>query len=84
MNHHSFVSQSAKSFQAKRRLFWVSSWVTATLTVLLATTVRSDSPIVPNNVPFPNPSGFAATFSTNGSIDLTNEFFQNLGTNGRR
>ena len=44
----------------------------------------SQSPTVPNNKPFPNPSGFAATFSTNGSIDLTNEFFQDLGTNGRR
>lgn len=38
---------------------------------------------LPNNVPFPNPSGSAATFSTNGSIDLGNEYFQVLGTNGR-
>jgi hypothetical protein len=34
-------------------------------------------------VPFPNPSGFAATFSSVGSIDLTGPFFQSLGTNGR-
>src|SRR5215813_13030698 len=34
-------------------------------------------------VPFPNPSGFAATFSPVGSIDLTGPFFQSLGTNGR-
>ena len=39
---------------------------------------------LPNNLPFPNPSGFAATFSRDGFIDLGNEFFQNLGTNGRR
>ena len=32
---------------------------------------------------FPNPSGMAATFSTSGSIDTTNPFFQSLGTNGR-
>ena len=38
---------------------------------------------LPNNFPFANGSGFAATYSTNGSVDLTNEFFQNLGTNGR-
>lgn len=38
---------------------------------------------LPNNLPFPNPSGFAATYSTDGSVDLGNEFFQNLGTNGR-
>jgi cytochrome c peroxidase len=38
---------------------------------------------LPNNVPFENPTGFAATYSTAGSVDLTNEFFQSLGTNGR-
>jgi hypothetical protein len=38
---------------------------------------------LPNNVPFPNPTGFAATYSTTGAVDLTNEFFQSLGTNGR-
>ncbi len=37
----------------------------------------------PDMVPFPNPTGFAATFSTTGSIDFSNPFFQNLGTNGR-
>src|ERR1041384_938409 len=40
--------------------------------------------VLPNGVPFRNESGFAATVSTAGSIDLTNEFFQDLGTNGRR
>ena len=34
-------------------------------------------------VPFPNPSGFAATFNPVGSIDLTGPFFQSVGTNGR-
>jgi hypothetical protein len=37
----------------------------------------------PDMVPFPNPTGFAATFSTTGSIDFSNPFFQSLGTNGR-
>ena len=34
-------------------------------------------------MPFANPSGYAATFSTTGFIDRDNPFFQNLGTNGR-
>ena len=32
---------------------------------------------------FPDPSGQIATLSTSGSIDLSNPFFQSLGTNGR-
>jgi cytochrome c peroxidase len=32
---------------------------------------------------FPNPSGFAATYSTQHRIDLSNPFFQSLGSNGR-
>jgi cytochrome c peroxidase len=39
---------------------------------------------LPNGLPFPNPSGVAATYSTAGHIDLGNEFFQDLGANGRR
>jgi len=39
---------------------------------------------LPNGLPFPNPSGAAATFSTAGQVDLTGEFFQDLGGNGRR
>src|SRR2546425_1815390 len=39
---------------------------------------------LPNGLPFPNPSGFASTFSTAGYIELGNEFFQALGANGRR
>ena len=38
---------------------------------------------LPNMLPFPNPGGLAATYSTEGSIDLTGPFFQSLGTNGR-
>src|SRR6266852_2938225 len=41
-------------------------------------------PQLPNGLPFPNPTGFASTFSTAGRIDLANEFFQDLGANGRR
>ncbi len=37
----------------------------------------------PNLMPHPNPSGIARTFSSSGSLDLGNGFFQNLGSNGR-
>ena len=39
---------------------------------------------LPNGLPIPNRTGLTATVSAQGSIDLTNEFFQDLGTNGRR
>jgi hypothetical protein len=32
---------------------------------------------------FANPTGYAATYTTVGSVDLANPFFQSLGTNGR-
>lgn len=38
---------------------------------------------IPNNRPAPNPNGAAATYSTQGSVDLTGEYFQAQGSNGR-
>ena len=38
---------------------------------------------LPNNLPHPNPGGKAATFSTQGHVNLTGEYFQAQGTNGR-
>ena len=38
---------------------------------------------IDNNQPFRNPAGHAATFSTQGLIDLTGEYFQAQGANGR-
>ena len=37
-----------------------------------------------NVLTFDNPAGQARTFDQNGDIDFDNEFFQDLGTNGRR
>ena len=45
------------------------------------TSVLQDS--TPNNHLVRNPGGKAATFSTQGLIDLTGEYFQAQGTNGR-
>ena len=38
---------------------------------------------LPNNFPFFNRTGTAATFSTAGFVDLTNEFHEPQGSNGR-
>jgi cytochrome c2 len=38
---------------------------------------------IPNNEPFPNEHGFAATYSSAGFVDLDNAFFTPQGTNGR-
>jgi mono/diheme cytochrome c family protein len=38
---------------------------------------------IPNNHPVQNPGGKSATFSTQGFVDLTGEYFQPQGTNGR-
>jgi len=53
------------------------------LLVLSAPVQGGDPSQLPNMLPFPNPTGFAATYSLAGSIDLTNPFFRSLGTNGR-
>lgn len=57
--------------------------LTLGVVTFLAGASFSSAPIVPDNTPFPNPSGSAVTVNLNGAIDLSNEFFQNLGTNGR-
>src|SRR6266566_3878985 len=38
---------------------------------------------IPNNHPFKNPEGAVATFSTQGFVDLTSQYFVPQGTNGR-
>jgi len=42
-----------------------------------------EPPVVASMLPVANDSGFAATLSTLGPIDLTGPFFQSLGSNGR-
>ncbi|HEY2862539.1 MAG TPA: hypothetical protein VGK37_02810 [Casimicrobiaceae bacterium] len=50
---------------------------------LISTPVIGDDTTLPNMLRFPNPTGYAAIFSTTGKVDLTGPFFQSLGTNGR-
>jgi cytochrome c peroxidase len=76
-----------------RRVFGRSMPVTIVALVLvagLAATVRVRAgggpdfhPFLPNNFPFLNPGGLSSTFSTRGRVDLTGEYFQPQGTNGR-
>src|SRR5262249_25505357 len=39
---------------------------------------------LPNNIPFRDATGVVTTISSVGYLDLGNEFFRDLGTNGRR
>ena len=39
--------------------------------------------VLPNDFPYINANGFSATFSTRGFVDLTGQYFQAQGTNGR-
>jgi len=50
---------------------------------LNSTSFADDAESIPNNRPFRNANGKSATLSTQGKVDLTGEFFQAQGTNGR-
>ena len=70
--------------RSRRGALWLAHFalIVGSMTLFASASISS-SPIVPDNTPFPNPSGSAVTVNLNGAIDLSNEFFQNLGTNGR-
>ena len=61
----------------KRILHWVVA-----LGILTSATAIADI-YLPNLFPFLDLTGFSATNSTTGSVDLSGPFFQSLGTNGR-
>src|SRR5688500_6962894 len=46
--------------------------------------LKRNNGFIPNGVQVANDSGHGTTFSTTGGVDLNNEFFQDLGQNGRR
>ena len=72
------VASSRKSNSRQLRLFGVIAVFIVTLAVAVVGTTMA-----PNLTPFQDPSGSVQTYSTTGALDLSNEFFQNLGTNGR-
>jgi len=60
--------------------WWLASHPGLTLVSAVSPTFRES---IPNNHPMRNPGGKAATFSTQGFVALTGEYFQAQGTNGR-
>jgi mono/diheme cytochrome c family protein len=44
---------------------------------------RAQNSSIPNLYPFADSTGQSSSFTSNGTVDLTNPFFQDLGTNGR-
>lgn len=62
--------------------FW--KWAPGLFLFACATaTVIAGTAIIPNLQPFRDPTGYVATYTTGGSINKNNAFFQSLGTNGR-
>ena len=56
-------------------------WVAAGL--MGVATAAIGAAVMPNLMPFVDPTGIVATYNTAGAIDTRNPFFQSLGTNGR-
>jgi cytochrome c peroxidase len=50
---------------------------------VLAAGVAGAAPFIANMQGYSNPSGVHRTYSTQGDLDLANDFFQRFGTNGR-
>lgn len=72
-----------QSFITPRRKVLAPFALTLGFVTCFASATISSPPILPDNTPFKNPSGSAVTVNLNGAMDLSNDFFQNLGTNGR-
>ena len=73
---------------ARRWRFITSAMLVGCATLAMIAVVNGEQlsfrNFIPNGVFFPNPNGASQTYSANGGgIDLTNPFFQSLGTNGR-
>ena len=62
---------------------WCAGAFIGALAITAASLAEEGNTRAPMMRPAPNPGGLAATFSTAGYIDLTNPFFQSLGSNGR-
>jgi len=76
---------AAQSFTITRRRLRLAMAAALTIfgTTLMMATVRGQQSGFSNRSLFPNPNGVSQTYSTSGGFDLSNPFFQSLGTNGR-
>lgn len=61
----------------------LKSLVPVVIVVMVTSAAMSSGSKLPNNTSFSNDHGSSRTFSTGGAIDLSNPFFQSIGTNGR-
>jgi len=81
------VSKTQNAFRQSKadRERRLRRWIMASVIflVVLATGSLTADIYLPNLFPFLDFTGFSATNSTTGSIDLSSTFFQSLGTNGR-
>src|SRR5271165_1811528 len=75
------MSRKSMWFWPNRTRKRILHWVVA-LGILTSGTAIADV-YLRNLFPFLDFTGFSATNSTTGSIDLSSAFFQSLGTNGR-
>src|SRR4051812_40862363 len=77
------MNSTGTSIPVTTRSSAAAVFIVAALLLAWPKSAATESPLVPNNLPLRNPSGAHATFSATGALDLSNEFFQSLGTNGR-
>jgi cytochrome c peroxidase len=75
------LSQRIRAAVAISALLGFALWIGSDTGAGATTAVPQDS--IPNNHPEKNPGGKSATFSAQGHVDLTGEYFQAQGTNGR-
>jgi cytochrome c peroxidase len=75
------LSQRIRAAVALSALLGLALWIGSDTGAGATTAVPQDS--IPNNHPEKNPGGKSATFSAQGHVDLTGEYFQAQGTNGR-
>ena len=73
MNHVDRILKHAKRAKTKLLVVCAGSLALAAALISSPKIGTSESPLLPNNLPFENPSGLHATFSTSGSIDLTSK-----------
>ena len=78
------MGRSHRTLKRVTLRFSAGALMLAAILLVIPERAAPEAPLIPNNTPERNPFGAHATFSTTGALDLGNEFFQNLGTNGRR
>ncbi len=66
----------------REKRYWALAGLLALGSLGLALSIGADTTL-PNPLDSPDPTGVLSTYSKAGGVDLSNPFFQSLGTNGR-